>query len=167
VLRIPNLKGGGVDTTDLKFGILDEREKEKLRLELGDLLIIRSNGSASLVGSAALVGTESEGFAFAGYLVRARFKREYVEPTYLVLLMQTLEIRSQIEAPIRTTSGVKNINSTEISRLAFPLPPLAEQSRIVTRVAQLRRLCADLRQRLSASQSTQAHLAEALVENVA
>jgi type I restriction enzyme S subunit len=46
------------------------------------------------------------------------------------------------------------------------LPPLAEQSRIVTRVAQLRRLCADLRQRLSASQSTQAHLAEALVQAV-
>ena len=42
-----------------------------------------------------------------------------------------------------------------------------EQSRIVTRVAQLRRLCFDLRQRLSASQSTQAHLAEALVENIA
>jgi type I restriction enzyme S subunit len=49
----------------------------------------------------------------------------------------------------------------------LPVPPLAEQSRIVTRVASLRRLCADLRQRLTASQSTQAHLAEALVQEVA
>lgn len=46
------------------------------------------------------------------------------------------------------------------------LPPLAEQSRIVTRATQLRRLCADLHQRLTASQSTQAHLAEALVQEV-
>ena len=46
------------------------------------------------------------------------------------------------------------------------LPPLAEQFRIVARVASLRRLCADLRQRLAASQSTQAQLAEALVQNV-
>lgn len=46
-------------------------------------------------------------------------------------------------------------------------PPIAEQSRIVTRVAQLRQLCADLRQRLSASQATQAHLAEALIKEVA
>jgi len=45
--------------------------------------------------------------------------------------------------------------------------PLVEQSRIVTRVASLRRLCADLCQRLTASQSTQAHLAEALVQDVA
>lgn len=50
--------------------------------------------------------------------------------------------------------------------LKIALPPLAEQSRIVTRVTQLRRLCADLRARLSASQSTQAHLAEALVQGV-
>jgi type I restriction enzyme S subunit len=35
-----------------------------------------------------------------------------------------------------------------------------------TRVAQLRRLCFELRQRLAASQSTQAHLAEALVQTV-
>ena len=48
----------------------------------------------------------------------------------------------------------------------FALPPLPEQSRIVARVEELRRLCDDLRQRLSASQTTQGHLAEALVESV-
>lgn len=37
----------------------------------------------------------------------------------------------------------------------------------VTRVEHLRRLCFELCQRLTASQSTQAYLAEALVENVA
>jgi type I restriction enzyme S subunit len=60
-----------------------------------------------------------------------------------------------------------NLNVGKIKSTLIPLPPLAEQSRIVTRVAQLRRLCADLRQRLTASQSTQAHLAEALVQGVA
>jgi type I restriction enzyme S subunit len=44
---------------------------------------------------------------------------------------------------------------------------LAEQSRIVARVEQLRRLCVDLRQRLAASRTTQGHLADALVENLA
>lgn len=167
VLRIPNLRGGHIDIRDLKFGILEKRELENLRLERGDLLIVRSNGSASLVGSTALVRAESEGFAFAGYLVRARLKRDHVEPEYVVLVMQTIDVRQQIEAPIRTTSGVKNINSTEISRLSFALPPLAEQFRIVARVEELRHLCADLRLRMSASQTTQAHLAEALVESAA
>jgi type I restriction enzyme S subunit len=60
-----------------------------------------------------------------------------------------------------------NLNVGKIKATLIPLPPLPEQSRIVTRVAQLRRLCADLRQRLAASQSTQAQLAEALVQEVA
>jgi type I restriction enzyme, S subunit len=60
-----------------------------------------------------------------------------------------------------------NLNVGKIKSTLMPLPPLAEQSRIVTRVGQLRRLCADLRQRLTASQSTQAHLAEALVQEMA
>jgi type I restriction enzyme S subunit len=45
----------------------------------------------------------------------------------------------------------------------IPLPPLDEQSRIVTRVNELRALCAELRMRLTASQLTQSHLADALV----
>lgn len=165
VIRIPNLRLGRVDTRDLKFGVLDDSEQEKLRLKRGDLLIVRSNGSASLVGSSALVDADSEGLAFAGYLVRARLNRHHIEPEYMTLVMQTLDIRRQIEGPIRTTSGVKNINSTEISGLSFALPPLAEQSRIVTRFIALRCLCTEMRQRLKAAQVTQSHLAQALVES--
>ena len=44
------------------------------------------------------------------------------------------------------------------------MPPLAEQSRIVARVEELRQLCAELRQRLTASRATQGQLAQALVE---
>ena len=46
-----------------------------------------------------------------------------------------------------------------------PLPPITEQSRIVTRVNELRSFCADLRQRLAALQSGQKQLATALIEN--
>jgi type I restriction enzyme S subunit len=44
---------------------------------------------------------------------------------------------------------------------------IREQERILARVSELRRLCADLRLRLAASQTTQSHLAEALVAEVA
>ena len=44
------------------------------------------------------------------------------------------------------------------------LPPLAEQSRIVARVASLRALCADLRQRLTNARAQQALLAQVLVQ---
>ena len=57
-----------------------------------------------------------------------------------------------------------NLNVGKVKASLVPLPPLAEQARIVARVAELRRLCADLRQRLASSQATQSRLAEALVE---
>ena len=47
---------------------------------------------------------------------------------------------------------------------AFAFPPLAEQSRIVARVASLRALCADLRQRLTNARAQQALLAQLLVQ---
>ena len=53
----------------------------------------------------------------------------------------------------------------KLNDISFPLPPLPEQSRIVTRITALRRLCADLRQRLADAQTTQSHLAQALVDS--
>ena len=88
-----------------------------------------------------------------------------VSSEFLVLWLQSDLFVGTID-PGRS-NGVPHISTKQVGGLALPLPPLPEQSRIVTRVAQLRRLCADLRQRLTASQSTQAQLAEALVENVA
>ena len=63
--------------------------------------------------------------------------------------------------------GAKHVNVGDMRNAVIPLPPLPEQSRIVTRVTALRRLCADLRQRLAERQSVQSRLAEALVASVA
>jgi len=57
----------------------------------------------------------------------------------------------------------KNINLEILGALLIPVPPLAEMSRIFTRVNELRKLCDDLRQRLEAAQAMQSHLADALV----
>ena len=57
----------------------------------------------------------------------------------------------------------EGLSITKLGQFLIPVPPLAEQSRIVTRVTALRRLCAELRQRLAERQSVQGRLAEALV----
>ncbi|MEX3934820.1 restriction endonuclease subunit S [Paraburkholderia phymatum] len=166
VLRIPNLKNGRISTEDLKFGPLTTEEVARLALVPGDLLLVRSNGSATLVGSAALVGEESRDFAFAGYLMRVRLRKDVALPTYVLLALETEGVRAQIEGPIRTTSGVKNINSTEVSRLEFPLPPLNVQQRVVAHVDKLRLLCSNMREQLVACHAAQAYFAEALVDAV-
>lgn len=56
-----------------------------------------------------------------------------------------------------------NLNVGKVKATLISLPPLAEQHRIVARVEQLRRLCAELRGRLQQACVTQSRLADALV----
>jgi type I restriction enzyme S subunit len=58
---------------------------------------------------------------------------------------------------------VKNINTTELSNLVLPLPPLAEQRRIVAKVEQLMALVDALETQLAASRATAANILSALV----
>ena len=164
VLRIPNIGEEVVTLLDMKFGELSDAEKQSYLLEQGDLLMIRSNGSASLVGKTAIVGPDATHCAFAGYLVRIRLPRDRVTPEYFQLALRSRHVRDGIEAPIRTTSGVKNINSTEIRGLQVPLPPMHTQVELVAKVNELLTLCDQLKLNLSQAHQHHEKLASVLVE---
>jgi restriction endonuclease S subunit len=65
-------------------------------------------------------------------------------------------------------AGLSRISMWARSKATMiPIPPLTEQQRIVARVEELRRLCVQLRERLTDARRTQSHLADALVAEVA
>jgi type I restriction enzyme, S subunit len=134
VLRIPNVVRGCIDLTDLKYTDLDKKEYESLKLEAGDILLIRSNGSVSLVGRTALVTEKEKDMAYAGYLIRLRVNRGLIVPEFLQYQFQSYAMRLQIELPARSTSGVNNINSKEVKNLQIALPPLDEQKEVIRRL---------------------------------
>ncbi|HTN04962.1 MAG TPA: restriction endonuclease subunit S [Planctomycetaceae bacterium] len=166
VLRIPNLVDGRISLEDLKYGDLDASERTELGIQSGDILLIRSNGSESLVGRMAVAGSESEGCAFAGYLMRLRTSTKDVDPQFVRFACDTAFVRHQIEAPIRTTSGVKNINSTEVVNLLLPLPPHRLQLKIIGRIAELFAQCDALEVQLTTRQGTAERLTAAMVQGV-
>lgn len=137
VLRIPNIQKGKIDLTDLKSTNLSKKELEDLGLQKNDILIIRSNGSESLVGRTAVVEQIDRNFSFAGYLMRLRPIDNFVISDYLHIVFESRHIRSQIEGPIKDVSGVKNINSTKVNNLLIPFPHYSEQVKIVEKVNQL------------------------------
>jgi len=131
VLRIPNVSAGKIDLHDLKYTNFDSGELTKLRLQEGDVLVVRSNGSADLVGRPAQVTGAAVGMAYAGYLIRLRPNKSVIDPRFLVAMLQSPEIRRVIETGARSTSGVHNINSHELASLEIPRPGLDEQREIV------------------------------------
>lgn len=97
VLRIPNIAKNIIDHDDIKYADLPTKEFQQLRLQPGDVLVIRSNGSVSLVGKSALVREAEKDFAYAGYLIRIRPDLAKVQPEYLNLVLGSYEVRLQIE----------------------------------------------------------------------
>ena len=87
-----------------------------------------------------------------------------LDAEFLMILLQTMSLYFHAKS---IGIAIPGIGREDVTHAEFGLPPLPEQSRIVTRVTALRRLCADLRQRLAERQSVQARLAEALVQEVA
>jgi type I restriction enzyme S subunit len=131
VLRIPNVVNGAIDAADLKFAEFSKDEVASYELKAGDLLMIRSNGSVSIVGRCALIEPKHTGFLYAGYLIRLRPITSLIDPLFLRTQLASLKLRSQIEFSAKSTSGVNNINSKEIQRLGIALPSLPEQREIV------------------------------------
>ena len=137
VLRIPNISDGQIRHKDMKFAEFDNSELKKLALSEGDILVIRSNGSLSLVGKTALVSEKENGFLFAGYLIRLRMKQGIANPKFISLHISSPSVQDVIEITARSTSGVNNINTEEIKALEISLPTLEEQQEIIRRVEAL------------------------------
>jgi type I restriction enzyme S subunit len=135
VLRIPNVQNGSLDLIDLKFSASDFVLDPAESVSDGDLLVIRTNGSKSLIGRAAIVlKAPATKISFASYLIRFRLVNESQLPNWVSVVWQTARMRSWIESRAATSAGQHNISMTVLATAAIPLPPFAEQARIVAEV---------------------------------
>jgi len=131
VLRIPNVASERINLVDLKYARLNQRDSERLLLSEGDVLVVRTNGSLELVGRSAVVPKLEEPVAFASYMIRLRFDRKHIAPDYAQRMMQHLRVAGVLVDFARTTAGQYNVSLGRLRAAEIPVPPLAEQRRIV------------------------------------
>ncbi len=122
---------GRIDATDLKFAEFEADEVQTYTLRAGDVLIIRSNGSVSLVGRPALITERDLEHLFAGYLIRLRPIGKTLNGEFMTQCLLSHRSRAQIESTTRSTSGVNNINSGEIRSLVVSLCSIEEQGEVL------------------------------------
>ena len=140
VLRLADIKSRRISLADTRQIPIAERDILKYRVQVGDILITRVNGSADIVGQFNLCETAIDAI-YCDHFIRMRVSNQWIEPTYLALVSESSLMRRRIKELFITTAGQKTVNQGHIGSLQFGLPPLAEQSRIVTRVDELMRLC--------------------------
>lgn len=135
VIRIPNITGGAVDTADLKWCELSDREVTSLQLNDGDLLFVRTNGVRERVGSCAVYHEQPKGALFASYLIRARLKVDELNPDFFQYYSMTPAGKSFLAGRASPAADGKfNINTKTIDAVLVPVPPSAarnEQDEIV------------------------------------
>ena len=88
-----------------------------------------------------------------------RMKAIEVRHDYLRIALNSDVVRAQIEAVASTTAGNIGINGAQLQSLRIPVPPLAEQGRIVDKFFVLLGAADDLRVRLQQRESVSASVA--------
>jgi type I restriction enzyme S subunit len=162
-LSAKNIKSWGIDLTDVTYVPTSVHQEIYARCdpEHGDILYIKDGATTGVL----TINTLKEQFSLLSSVGVVKPSCG-VTSDYLALLMRSPFFYQAMRDGM-TGVAITRVTLSKLGAALVPLPPLTEQARIVARVTDLRRLCADLRQRLAASQATQSRLAEALVESVA
>lgn len=131
-IRITDIEKNGSLKKDGKQYINDC--EKKYILEKGDILFARSGGT---VGKTYLHQdiSNNELMAFAGYLIRARFDVNLVNPEYIYYYTQS-ESYTEWKNSIFIQSTIQNISAEKYSNLEIPYCSLNIQNKIVEKIKQ-------------------------------
>jgi type I restriction enzyme S subunit len=163
VLTMGNVQDGFVVWSNEKRIPETSEDLPALYLRKFDLLYNRTN-SAELVGKTGIYLGDDGVRTFASYLIRLRSSLLSTNPRFLNMAMNTPEFReTQIIPLIKKQTGQANVNGTALKNMLIPLPPLAEQHRIVAKVDALMALCDRLEANVTAATATRRRLLDALL----
>jgi len=163
VLAMGNIQDGAVLPDSAKRIPAESEELPALFLKKFDLLYNRTN-SAELVGKTGIFLGEDDTATFASYLIRLRPSQIATEPRFLNLAMNTADFRTtQIMPLIKKQTGQANVNGSALKNMLIPMPPLATQTRIVNKVAELMSLCDQLEKSLERVDRTRSRVLNALL----
>ena len=144
VLRLADLSNNSVKTDNIRSIPLTDKEYGSHILQNDDLVFIRVNGSKDRVASAYHYKAK-ESISYCDHLFCGHRTSELVYAEYIMFIFNCPSTRKQLLPEIKTTAGQNTISQTSMAKILLPLPPLAEQNRIVARLEELLPLCERLK----------------------
>lgn len=125
-LRITDIQDDRVDWDSVPYCKIESADLPKYRLAKGDIVFARTGATT---GKSFLVDDPPEA-VFASYLIRLRLLDKKLLPEFVSLFFQTGGYWKSIkEGSAGSAQG--GFNATKLGALSIPVPPLAEQQRIV------------------------------------
>jgi type I restriction enzyme S subunit len=161
-LRVANVQRGGFDLSIIKEVDVPVEEVEKYSLKENDLLMTEG-GDWDKVGRSAIWRNQIPLCLHQNHVFRARIKSPEMSPVWFERYFNSPAGRAYFESCSKQTTNLASINMRQVRGCPIPLPPLAEQKRIVAKVDELMLICDQLENKLQYQQKGRRQLLEALL----
>ncbi len=155
-LRVANVHENRIDLSDVMEMNFSDEEFERFALAPGDVLL-NEGQSYELVGRPALYRGEVPGACFQNTLLRFR-THTGIPPEFALLVFRAYMHGGRFRREAQQTTNIAHLSAGRLAAIEFPIPPLAEQQRIIAKVDELMALC----DRLEASLRKQSEAHEAV-----
>lgn len=129
LLRITDIQNNKVDWETVPFTDFDDDKVASYILYDGDIVFARTGAT---VGKSYLIKGLNQKVIYASYLIRVQTS-DLILPEYVKLFFESGYYWEQIELS-SVGIGQPNVNGTILGSLNIPLPPFAEQKRIVIEI---------------------------------
>ncbi len=131
-LRVANVHEDRIDLTDVKSMNFSPDEFVKFQLRHGDILL-NEGQSKELVGRAAIFRDEVPNVCFQNTLVRFRCS-PVLRPAYALTIFRCYLHTGEFRRVAQWTTNIAHLGAQRFAEMDFPLPPIAEQERIVAAI---------------------------------
>lgn len=134
---IAAIRNGRVDLNDkdnLKYVRVSETVARRFCVQRGDVLIVRGNANADLVGKAGMVNVHPEGCIYPDIAKRVVFRPDSepkVISAFAVLAWNHAIVHNQVLRRAKTSNGTLKINNRDVKQIVMPVPPEKEQAQLV------------------------------------
>lgn len=135
VLRGGNIQNGEIHFADDDVFLPSQYYDEEMIIHQGDIAIVASTGSKKVIGKSGFAKNDMPDTMIGAFL---RICRPYLPKMalYIRCIFGTPYYRKHIR-DLSQGTNINNIKTAYITELAVPLPPLAEQDRIVAKLEEL------------------------------
>jgi type I restriction enzyme S subunit len=164
VIAVGNLTQTGFVVDD-KYFVSPEKavELDGYDVQAGDVLFARTGAT---LGKVCVAPEFVMNWRMSSHILRLRLNTDLMTPELLVLWLYAAPVvKRQIDQHIRGMTR-PGFNTTLLANVVVPVPPLAEQHRIVAKVDELMALLDKLEARLRAAKGLQGAFAAAAVHHL-